>query len=32
MQKWANVTFDPAADEERMCTKCRSNGVRVVVE
>ncbi len=28
--KW-DVTFDPAADEERMCSKCRSNSVRVLV-
>ena len=28
--KWP-VTFDPAADEERMCSKCRSNSVRVLV-
>ncbi len=26
--KWA-VTYDPAVDEERMCSKCRSNSVRV---
>ncbi len=25
------VTFDPAVDEERMCPKCRSNSVRVLV-
>ncbi|MFW6116000.1 MAG: hypothetical protein ACOC7Y_02945, partial [Chloroflexota bacterium] len=24
------VTFDPAADRERMCPTCRSNSVRVV--
>jgi coenzyme F420-reducing hydrogenase delta subunit len=24
------VTFDPAADRERMCSACRSNSVRVV--
>jgi heterodisulfide reductase subunit A len=28
--KW-DVTFDPAADEERLCPKCRSNSVRVLV-
>jgi heterodisulfide reductase subunit A len=28
--KWA-VTFDPAADEERLCLKCRSNSVRVLI-
>jgi len=28
--KW-DVTFDPAADEERMCSKCRSNSVRVLI-
>jgi heterodisulfide reductase subunit A len=28
--KW-EVTFDPAADEERLCPKCRSNSVRVLV-
>jgi len=28
--KWA-VTFDPAADEERMCPQCRSNSVRVLI-
>jgi heterodisulfide reductase subunit A len=27
-----DVTYDPAADEERMCTACRSNSVRVVVK
>ena len=25
------VTFDPAVDEERMCPKCRSNSVRVLL-
>jgi heterodisulfide reductase subunit A len=28
--KW-DVTYDPAADEERMCPKCRSNSVRVLI-
>ena len=28
--EWA-VVYDPAADEERMCPKCRSNSVRVLV-
>jgi len=28
--KW-DVTFDPAVDEERMCPKCRSNSVRVLI-
>ena len=28
--KW-DVTFDPAVDEERMCSKCRSNSVRVLI-
>ena len=28
--KW-DVTFDPAADEERMCPKCRSNSVQVLL-
>jgi len=28
--KWA-VTYDPAVDEERMCSKCRSNSVRVLI-
>jgi heterodisulfide reductase subunit A len=28
--KW-DVTFDPAVDEERMCSNCRSNSVRVLV-
>ncbi|MDH4137053.1 MAG: hydrogenase iron-sulfur subunit, partial [Anaerolineae bacterium] len=27
-----DVTYDPAADEERMCAACRSNSVRVLVE
>jgi hypothetical protein len=27
-----DVTYDPAADEERMCAACRSNSVRVVVK
>jgi len=26
------VIFDPAADEERMCSTCRSNSVRVVLD
>lgn len=26
------ITFDPAADEERMCPACRSNSVRVVLD
>ncbi|NIO70780.1 MAG: hypothetical protein GTN71_17535 [Anaerolineae bacterium] len=26
-----DVTYDPAADEERMCAACRSNSVRVLV-
>ena len=25
------VTYDPAVDEERMCSRCRSNSVRVLV-
>jgi len=29
--QWS-VTYDPAADVERMCAACRSNSVRVVVE
>jgi len=28
--KW-DVTFDPAADEERLCPRCRSNSVRVLL-
>jgi heterodisulfide reductase subunit A len=28
--KW-DLTYDPAADEERMCSKCRSNSVRVLL-
>jgi len=28
--EWA-VTYDPAADEERMCSQCRSNSVRVLL-
>ncbi len=28
--KW-DVTFDPAVDEERMCSRCRSNSVRVLI-
>ena len=28
--KWA-VTYDPAVDEERICSKCRSNSVRVLL-
>ncbi len=28
--KW-DVTYDPAVDEERMCSKCRSNSVRVLI-
>jgi heterodisulfide reductase subunit A len=28
--RWA-VTFDPTADEERLCPKCRSNSVRVLI-
>jgi heterodisulfide reductase subunit A len=28
--KWA-VTFDPTVDEERLCSRCRSNSVRVLV-
>ena len=28
--KW-DVTFDPAVDEERTCSKCRSNSVRVLI-
>jgi len=28
--EWA-VTYDPAADEERMCSQCRSNSVRVLM-
>jgi hypothetical protein len=27
-----DVTYDPAAGEERMCAACRSNSVRVLVE
>ena len=26
-----DVTYDPAVDEERMCSKCRSNSVRVLI-